>query len=123
MCASEGDLHFNSHNSKTMTISFSPEFIDQELELAELSDISGGVPVVPPVPPLVPILAAVGIGAGLIWAVKKINKAIEKDNVAQNLDSNCGGGDSDCSGSNRLSYGGLTEKAEDPFGGAITGKQ
>jgi len=106
-----------------MTISFSPEIIDQELELAELSSISGGVPAVPPVPPLVPIIVLGGAVAGLLYLAKKINKAIEKDNVAQNLDSNCGGGDSDCSGSNRLSYGGLTEKAEDPFGGAITGKQ
>ena len=106
-----------------MTISFSPEIIDQELELAELSSISGGVPAVPPVPPLVPALVLVGIGAALIWGGKKLICAVEKPNVAQNLDSNCGGGDSDCSGSNRLSYGGLTEKADDPFGGAFTGKQ
>ena len=116
VCALEGDLHFTSHNSKKMTISSSPEIINQELELAELSSISGGVPVAP-------IIVLGGAVAGLLYLAKKINKAIEKDNVAQNLDSNCGGGDSDCSGSNRLSYGGLTEKAEDPFGGAITGKQ
>ena len=77
----------------------------------------------PPVPPLVPIIVLGGVVAGLLYVANKIGKAIDKDNVGQNLDSNCGGGDSDCSGSNRLSYGGLTEKAEDPFGGAITGKQ
>ena len=97
-----------------MTISFAPEINDQELQLAELSAISGGV---------VPALVLVGIGAAVIWGGKILLCAVEKDNVAQNLDSNCGSGDSDCSGSNRLSYGGLTEKAEDPFGGAITGKQ
>ena len=115
MCALEGDLHFTSHNSKTMTISFSPEIIDQELELSELSTISGGVA------PVVPIIL-LGGAAGLLYLAKKVSKAIDKDNVAQNLDSNCGG-DSDCSGSNKLSYGGFIEKPEDPFGGAITGKQ
>ena len=97
-----------------MTISFAPEINDQELQLAELSAISGGV---------VPALVLVGIGAAVIWGGKILLCAVEKDNVAQNLDSNCGGGDSDCSGSNRLSYGGLTEKAEDPFGGAFAGKR
>ena len=71
VCALEGDLHFTSHNSKTMTISFSSEIIDQELELAELSAISGGVPAVPPIPPLVPIVVLVGAGAALLYAAKR----------------------------------------------------
>ena len=121
MCALGGDLHFTSHNSKTMTISFSPEIIDQELELAELSAISGGVPAVPPVPPLVPIIVLAGAGAALLYAAKKVREAL--DTVGKNLDSNCGGGDSDCSGPNKLSYSGLPEDVEDPFGGAITGKK
>ena len=105
---------------KTMTISFSPEIIDQELELAELSAISGGAPVVP-VPPLVPIIVLAGAGVALLYAAKKVREAL--DTVDKNLDSNCGSGDSDCSGPKKLSYSGLPEDIEDPFGGVITGKK
>ena len=80
-----------------MTISFSPEIIDQELELAELSAISGGAPVVP-VPPLVPIICLGGCRGCMLYAAKKVREAL--DTVDKNLDSNCGSGDSGCSGPN-----------------------
>ena len=102
---------------------FAPESLDAELSLSELQSVSGGVGPAAFLPLVAPAAVLVGIIGGVGYLAYKAGKAIVKDNVAQNLDPNCAGGDSDCSGSNRLSYGGLTNKVEDPFGGAFTGKQ
>jgi len=85
-----------------MTDSFSPEIIGQEIELAELHSITGGVL------PLAPMIVLAGIGAALGYVTKKALD--ELDTVPQNVESN------------KLSYGGLEQKEEDPFGGAFTGK-
>ena len=37
------DLHYNSHQPRTMTTSFINETADQELQLTDLQDLNGGV--------------------------------------------------------------------------------
>ena len=85
-----------------MTDSFSPEMIGQEIALDELHSITGGVL------PLAPVIVFAGVVAALGYATKK--SMDELDIVPQNVESN------------KLSYGGLEQKEEDPFGGAFTGK-
>ena len=105
-----------------MTTSFSPEFIDQEIGLETLHSIAGGLfPLAPLVPVVTKVAIGTGIAAGLLYGSKKVLEGL--DAVTQNLDRKCDGGNSDCSGPNKLSYSDFPEDVDDPFGGAITGKQ
>ena len=89
------------------------DLLETELNLDELHAVSGGIPIFP-------LVVLGGVLAGVIYGAVKVNNAT--DTADQNLDSNCGNNESSSTGTNKLSFGGLKPKTEDPFGGAFTGK-
>ena len=75
---------------------FPQESLDAELNLTELQSMSGGI---------APLVLG-GVFAAVAYAAYKGSKKL--DQVTQNL--------------NKLSYGGIRQEHEDPFGGAFKGK-
>ena len=50
------DLHHNSHQPRTMTASFLNETVDQEIQLADLQQVNGAIPV--------PVMVGLAWGSG-----------------------------------------------------------